>query len=186
MTSDEFSPSPMHHVTAETSSDGRETLVFVRVLDHPVEAVWAALVEPAQLNQWAPFVSDRPLDSTGPATLSHIDRDIVEDAPAPVLRAEPMSVLEYLWDRDLIRWELEPSGAGTALTLRHTVAEPDVIADVAGGWHLCLDVVDRLLAGRPVGAIRGQDAMQHGWRDLRDAYARRLGVTADSPAEHPG
>jgi hypothetical protein len=70
--------------------------------------------------------------------------------------------------------------------LRHTVAEPDVIADVAGGWHLCLDVVDRLLAGRPVGAIRGQDAMQHGWRDLRDAYARRLGVTADSPAEHPG
>lgn len=44
----------------------------------------------------------------------------------------------------------------------------------AAGWHLCLDVADRLLDGDPVGPIRGAEAKDFGWADLRDAYAERL------------
>jgi hypothetical protein len=47
-------------------------------------------------------------------------------------------------------------------------------AMVAAGWHLCLVVLDRMLGGDPVGPIRGRDAMDHGFEDLRDAYAEKF------------
>ncbi len=143
--------------------------------------MWAALIEPGQLDQWAPFVAGRALDVTGPVTLTHIDGDEVDDLPGAVLQVTPPSVLEYTWDHDVLRWELEPHEHGTRLTLRHTVTDPAVLPDVTAGWHLGLDVGDHLLAGRPVGAIRGRDAMDHGWQQLRDEYALRL-ETADGIA----
>ncbi len=45
---------------------------------------------------------------------------------------------------------------------------------VAAGWHLCLDVAERLLDGDPVGPIRGEDAKNYGWDRLREEYAERL------------
>ena len=47
---------------------------------------------------------------------------------------------------------------------------------VAAGWHICLDVADRLLDGTPVGVIRGDEALQFGWEPLRDSYAEHLGI----------
>jgi hypothetical protein len=44
----------------------------------------------------------------------------------------------------------------------------------AAGWHLCLDVAERLLDGDDVEPIRGQEAMAHGWQELHDQYAERL------------
>ncbi|MFC0529619.1 hypothetical protein [Phytohabitans kaempferiae] len=46
---------------------------------------------------------------------------------------------------------------------------------VAAGWHICLDVAEWLLVGRPLGAIVGEEAKKYGWEELRDAYAARLG-----------
>lgn len=48
--------------------------------------MWAALIEPGQLDQWAPFVAGRALDVTGPVTLTHIDGDEVDDLPGAVLQ----------------------------------------------------------------------------------------------------
>ena len=45
---------------------------------------------------------------------------------------------------------------------------------VAAGWHLCLVVAERLLDGQPIEPIRGEDAMNYGWEDLRDAYGAAL------------
>ena len=42
---------------------------------------------------------------------------------------------------------------------------------VAAGWHLCFVVLERLLDGEPVVAVRGDAAREHGWADLRDGYA---------------
>ena len=97
--------------------------------------------------------------------------------PAEVRRAEPPVLLEYTWGDDLLRWELEPAGDGTRLTLRHTVADPDV-AQFAAGWHICLDRMELRLAGEDVHAIRGDEAREHGWEELRDAYAERLGAAS--------
>jgi hypothetical protein len=47
---------------------------------------------------------------------------------------------------------------------------------VAAGWHLCLDVAEHLLDGQPIGPIRGQDALNYGWDELNDGYAKKLGI----------
>jgi uncharacterized protein YndB with AHSA1/START domain len=165
----DFDPGPLAHV----ARDGA-TLVFVRDLRHPPEAVWAALTEPGQVGAWAPYTTDRDLGAVGPATLTMIDGDTAVPMDSEVLRAEPPALLEYRWGGDLLRWELAPTGTGTRLTLRHTVTDPDTAPMVAAGWHICLAVADRLLAGHPVGPIRGRDALDHGWEELRDRYRDRL------------
>jgi uncharacterized protein YndB with AHSA1/START domain len=83
-----FEPGPLAEVGSEASGD-RWTLVFVRDIRHPPEKVWAALTEPARLAEWAPFLADRNLGSTGAATLTMVDGDVREDMEASVRRAEP-------------------------------------------------------------------------------------------------
>ncbi|MFI1988649.1 SRPBCC family protein [Actinoplanes sp. NPDC020271] len=165
----------MTFADAKVVADGdRWTLILIRELPRPPAEVWLALVDPARLDRWAPFSADRSLSDTGPATLTMVDGDERTALPAVVHRAEPPRLLEYTWGEDLLRWELEPSGTGTRLTLRHTLADRDLDAMVAAGWHLCADVLQRLLAGEAVRAIRGRDAMNHGWPELRDRYAARF------------
>ncbi len=61
-----------------------------------------------------------------------------------VMRAVAPKILEY---HD-IRWELEALGGGTRLTLWHSI-DRRYIAMGAAGWHICFDVLDRLLSGTP-------------------------------------
>jgi uncharacterized protein YndB with AHSA1/START domain len=160
------------NLDATVVPDGdRWTLIFIRELRQPPAAVWTALTEPAELDRWAPFAGDLTKPET---TLTMIDGATRTEMPATVLRSEPPNLLEYTWGQDRLRWELEAAGTGTRLTLRHTLAEPGTDAMVAAGWHLCADVLQRLLDGEPVTAIRGQEALNHGWTELRDAYAARF------------
>jgi uncharacterized protein YndB with AHSA1/START domain len=175
MSRETFHPSAPGAVEYRADGD-RWTLVYVRVLRHPPERVWDALTEPDQVAEWAPYTADRDLGRTGDATLTMIDGDVAQELSAHVTRAERPRLLVYSWGDDLLRWELVPEGAGTRLTLRHTLADRDWLPKVAAGWHLCIDVAERFLDGKPVGPIRGRDAMNHGWQQLHDAYAERLGV----------
>jgi uncharacterized protein YndB with AHSA1/START domain len=165
-----FDPGPLDDVTLDDW-----TLIFVRDLRQGPAVVWTALTDPAELDQWAPFAAAADLSRVGDTTLTLVDGPDRTDLPATVLRAEPPTLLEYTWGDDRLRWELEPSGAGTRLTLRHILAKPDADAMVAAGWHLCLLVLRRLLDGNPIGVIRGREAMDYGWEALRDGYAEKLG-----------
>lgn len=168
-------PGPLADAAVAPDGD-RWTLIFIRDLRHPPATVWAALTDPDRLDRWAPFVPARDLATIGDNTLTMVDGDTRTDTPATVRRAEPPTLLEYTWGDDLLRWELEATDAGTRLTLRHTVEDRDVAAMTAAGWHLCLAVAERLLDGDPVGVIRGQDAIRHGWTELRDGYAEKLKI----------
>jgi uncharacterized protein YndB with AHSA1/START domain len=172
----DYQPGDLAEVSARADGE-RWTLVFVRELRHPPRAVWSALTDPAALAQWAPFDADRDLGRAGAATLTMAGGDGTEVSRVEVRRAEAPHLLEYTWDEDVLRWELEPIATGTRLTLRHTVADQTWIPRVAAGWHVCLDVADRMLAGDPVGRIVGEAAKQHGWQRLHDAYAARLPVS---------
>ncbi len=165
-----FDPGPLDDVTLDDW-----TLIFVRDLRQGPAVVWTALTDPAELDQWAPFSAVADLSRVGDTTLTLVDGPDRTAMPATVLRAEPPTLLEYTWGDDRLRWELEPSGAGTRLTLRHTLARPDADATVAAGWHLCLLVLRRLLDGDPIGVIRGRESMAYGWESLRDGYAEKLG-----------
>jgi uncharacterized protein YndB with AHSA1/START domain len=182
-----FQPSPLADVACRTEGE-RWTLVFVRVLPHSPEKVWAALTDPGQLLAWAPFTADRDLGRVGESTLTMIDGDVSEDLLASVTRAERPRLLEYTLGTDLVRWQLAPIDSGTRLTLEHTVGDPQWVPKVAAGWHICLDVAERLLAGQPVEPIRGEDAKNHGWERLHDAYAETLGIPGtgwpDEPPAH--
>jgi uncharacterized protein YndB with AHSA1/START domain len=175
MNRDEFDPGPLADV--EHVRDGaRSTLVFRRRLRHSPAEVWRALTDAKELPQWAPFQPDRSLAQTGPATLRMSDGTTNEEFPSVVRAAVEPRLLEYTWGDDVLRWELEPDGTGTLLTLRHTVESPDWIPRVAAGWHLCLAVAERLLDGNPIGPIVGAEAMKYGWEKLHDEYRARMGM----------
>jgi Activator of Hsp90 ATPase homolog 1-like protein len=147
------------------------TLILVRELRHSPEKVWQALTDPAHLREWAPFDVDGNLGTAGASVkLTWVG------TPTPletkVTRAEAPNVLEY----NDIRWELEPLGSGTRLTLWHNI-DRRFISWGAAGWHIAFDVLDRLLAGQPVGRIVGPDAMKfEGWQRLNAEYAKQFGV----------
>jgi uncharacterized protein YndB with AHSA1/START domain len=156
---------------AQVRKDGEKwTLILVRELRHSPEKVWEALTDPAHLREWAPFVADASLGTVGTVKLTWMG------APKPletrVTRADAPRVLEY----DDTRWELEPSGTGTRLTLWHSI-DRRFISMGAAGWHISLDVLDHLLSGTPIGRIGGADAMKFdGWQRLNAEYAEQFGI----------
>jgi hypothetical protein len=95
-------------------------------------------------------------------------------------------VLEFNWGGQDIRWELEPwGGGGTRLTLWHNI-DRRFISMGAAGWHICFDVLDRLLADRPIGRLVGPDAMKFdGWQRLNAEYAKQFGVEPPSWPSRP-
>jgi uncharacterized protein YndB with AHSA1/START domain len=160
---------------AEVQKDGEQwTLVLVRELRHPPAMVWKALTDPEELREWAPYDADRPLDRTGTATLTTVGTPTPMVSASRVTRADAPRVLELDWGGQDIRWELEPLAGGTRLTLWHNI-DRRFISMGAAGWHICLDVLDRALAGQPVGRIVGPDAMKFGgWQQLNAEYAKQF------------
>jgi hypothetical protein len=68
-----------------------------------------------------------------------------------VTRADALRILEYTWGDFDMRWELEALGGGTRLTLWTNIGRR-FISMGAAGWHICFDVLERLLAGEPLDA----------------------------------
>jgi uncharacterized protein YndB with AHSA1/START domain len=162
---------------ARVQKEGEQwTLVLVRNLRHPPALVWQALTDPAHLSEWAPFDADRGLDAVGPVKLSTVGTPTPQVSETTVTRAEAPRLLEYSWGGNELRWELEPLGGGTRLTLWHSI-DRGFIAWGAAGWHVCLDVLERLLAGQPIGRIVGAEALKFGgWQRLVPEYAAQFGL----------
>jgi uncharacterized protein YndB with AHSA1/START domain len=157
---------------------------FERRLAHPVERVWDALTRPDQLRQWV-GQAEIELDlveggrihtrTTGPPDL--VEAIVAEageqalETDDTVLRVEPPQVYEHTFGGvpdSVVRWELFPEGDGCRLVLTHT--EPpgfpsaDAPRDLAG-WHTLLEMLERLLDGRPGVWSLGR------WEEHRDRYA---------------
>ena len=156
------------------------TLVLVRELRHPPGKVWQALTEPEHLREWAPFDADRTIDTAGPVKLSTVGTPTPQVSETVVRRAEAPRLLEYNWGGNDIRWELEPLGEGTRLTLWHNI-DRRFVSMGAAGWHICFDVLDRLLAGHPIGRIVAGEAMKFDWKRLNAEYAKQFGIEAANP-----
>ena len=167
---------------AKIKKEGEKwTLVLVRELSHPPGKVWSALTDPDHLREWAPFDSDRNLGNVGTAQLTTVGAPKPMVSEAQIKRADEPKLLEFNWGGQDIRWELEPLGAsGTRLTLWHNI-DRRFIAMGAAGWHVCIDVLDRLIQGQPIGRLVGADAMRFdGWQRLHAEYAKQFGVETPS------
>ena len=163
---------------AEVRKDGeRWTLVLVRDLRHPPAKVWQALTDPTHLREWAPFDADGSLSTAGArVTLSTVGAPTPQVSETTITRAESPRLLEYKWGGNDLRWELEALGSGTRLTLWHNI-DRGFIAWGAAGWHICFDVLDRQLAGQPIGRMVGPAVMNFGgWQQLVAEYGRQFGI----------
>jgi uncharacterized protein YndB with AHSA1/START domain len=172
---------------AEVIRDGDKwTLVLIRDLSHPPAKVWQALTEPEHLREWAPFDSDRNLGKVGTARLTTVGAPKPQVSETRVKRADAPRLLEFSWGAQDLRWQLEPQpGGGTRLTLWHNI-DRGFISMGAAGWHICFDVLERLLAGHPIGRIVGADALKFGgWQRLNAEYARQFGVETPSWPSSP-
>ena len=155
-------------VKKDVPDSAKWTLILVRELRHSPEKVWAALTDPAQLREWAPFVVDGNMGTVGKTVkLTWVANPTPIDTT--VTRAEAPKLLEY-GDQ---RWELEPIPTGTRLTLWSNI-DRRFISWGAAGWHIAFDVLDRLLSGNPLGRIAGADAMKFGWQRLVAEYAKQF------------
>ena len=168
--------------TVHERADGYQ-LRFERYLLHPVEKVWTALTDPAQLAQWlAP--GEIELTLGGRVYLAFTDGDSVIDGRVTAIT--PPRMLEFTWtdkgnDLGFVRWELTAEDGGTRLVLTHTVPEAarDFGLPALAGWHTLLEQLVALLDGLPFGQDR--------WQELHDHYARAgaMGALPEKEGETP-
>jgi uncharacterized protein YndB with AHSA1/START domain len=139
--------------------DGPE-LRSERRLFHPVERVWRALTEAAELAQWFPG-----------------NYEVVE--------ADPPRLLVARWHGETLRFDLEAEGDFAVLRFSHTFEGREFAARSAAGWDRCFERLEALLRGGPVGE-RESLAL---WPHVHERYAEEFGVDPEigrrAYAEHP-
>ncbi len=163
-------PSPTGTLTVE---GGTATLTFRRRLPHPIEAVWAAIADPAERAAWFGTTTIEPRVG------GLIEMD-PEDPPAPrdlkymsgrILAWEPPRLLEHEWRQTIVgqgvvRYELAPDGAdATILTFTHRGLSVPNARGFIPGTHAYLDRLAAHLAGDPLPR----------WQERYDALAPLYG-----------
>ena len=151
----------------EFATVGPAEVIFERRFDASRERVWLALTDPQELAGWlAPAEVDLRV---GGSVVLRFDDDNVERGTITELR-EP-EVFAYTWNEgktdSLVRFELEPDGGGTRLTLRHTFEGEVNLPGYSGGWHHHLELLAAQTAGKPI----AWDTMR--FRELKSEYERR-------------
>ncbi|MBC7897952.1 MAG: SRPBCC family protein [Cytophagaceae bacterium] len=131
----------LHH------EDGRHTLRFERRIAHPIERVWCAITEPEGLAAWFPAAMHGERRAGAELTFAFPDEQYPTRG-GRMLTFDPPHTLEFDWNGDLLRFELQPHGAGTSLVFTHTFADVGKSARDASGWTWCLDALDAHLGGR--------------------------------------
>jgi uncharacterized protein YndB with AHSA1/START domain len=157
--------------------DDRHALTFERRLAHPVERVWRAVTDPAELAHWFPCSVRGDVAPGGRLTFEFpggempaMHGDVVElDAPRR---------FAFTWGDDELRIELDPAGDGCLLRFTCLFSDPERASRDAAGWHVCLDLLERHLGGAATRSP-SSDATPE-WRALYDEYQRR-GLPAGAP-----
>jgi uncharacterized protein YndB with AHSA1/START domain len=137
-------------------------LRFERRYAHPVERVWRAISDPAELRHWFP-----------------------EGEELEIAESEPPRLLVGVWYGETLRFELRSDGDGCVLVFSHAFGERERAARDAAGWDRCFARFDALLAGEPMTEAESLES----WPDVHERYAERFGVDPDlgrrAFAEHP-
>lgn len=142
------------------------TLRMQRTLAAQIDTVWNFLVDPERRMRWLAGGS-RPAE--GARFELRFDNDALTGETTPprfrqfagvhcmasrVIAMQAPKLLVMSWqegspNESEVRFELEPRGDHTQLTLTHSrLARREGMLNVAGGWHAHLDVLEDVLAER--------------------------------------
>jgi uncharacterized protein YndB with AHSA1/START domain len=137
--------------TLGSAADGRPTLRFERGYAHPPAKVWRAITERDQLRHWFVQVLDYDRMEFDPAPgAAVVFTPQAEYAALGVGRGtvtayDPPRLLEYTWDNETLRWELEPDGTGCRLVFTNTFDDREAASGLDAGWQAGLDLLADLL-----------------------------------------
>ena len=135
------------------------TIQYERIFPHPVERVWRAITEPAEIVQWLFEPISLELAKGGAWRYGAADGWC-----GTVTALEPQRRLRLDHAPDTphgpgayIQYELEPVAGGTRLLFTHRLpsAAGELARDpdgIAGGWHEIFDRLTEHLDGVPIGA----------------------------------
>jgi uncharacterized protein YndB with AHSA1/START domain len=165
-------PAPALRDGRRAEVDGHPALRFERLLAHPPQAVWNALITPEAISRWlqARATFEPRLGGRVELRFEHADHTMVGE----VLAFDPPRRVEYTWPErhaggdSVVRFDLEPHETGCRLVLTHVFRKGGDLADFASGWHWHLDALDRALEGESVAFDRLR------WQALKGAYAATL------------
>ncbi|MBU8878293.1 SRPBCC family protein [Bacillus sp. FJAT-29790] len=123
---------------------------FERLFMHPVEKVWKMLTDNEQLAKW---FSELRVDELRKGGFIKFDMQDGTFVDMEIIDLNVFSVLEYTWGEDIVRFELEQESDGCKLILIEKIKEMTnhTPKDLAG-WHVCLDVINKLLDGKTIGS----------------------------------
>ena len=163
--------------------DGRPTLRFERRLAHPIERVWTAITEPAELKHWFPANIEGERKPGAKLRFTFDEHDI-EATGGQIVEYEPPRLFAYSWGESMLRFELTPDGDGCRLLFTHMLGGDEPWGDVlsaprhAAGWDGCLRQLDAWLAGRT------EELPKDFWFERSSHYLEAFGL--DRPVEADG
>jgi uncharacterized protein YndB with AHSA1/START domain len=162
--------------------DGRPAVRFERRLSHPQDAVWRAITVPGELAKWFPSAVEVDLRVGGQMAFT-FPMEGVEPMDGEVLALDPPRRFWFMWGEDELRFDLEPidGGDGTLLRFTDVLGDEGKAARDGAGWHVCLDTLDKHLAGIPTEMPGSRPSSE--WRGHYERYvADGFPATAEVPS----
>jgi uncharacterized protein YndB with AHSA1/START domain len=144
--------------------DGRPALRFERALPYPIDRVWKAVSQPAELERWFPAAAPWT-----PAVGESID---AYGMTGEVTDVDPPHRLAWTFNGDSYAFDLIEAGSGCHLVFTHVFTDRASAAQTAAGWETYFKRLDALLAG---GFLDEMDA-HDGWEDIHERYAAAFGI----------
>ena len=136
----------------------RASVVFRRLLRHPIEEVWSAITDPKKVEVW--FMAKLTRGDPPGGSLEMLHPGGVH-ATGRVLEWRPPRTYEYEWnippgpnvprgEASVVRWELTPADGGTLLVLTHRELTPPTAETFVRGLKDFLDRLSAQLDGEPL------------------------------------
>lgn len=144
------------------------TVRMERVLSGTVDEVWSYITDPDKRRTWLAF---GPMElKVGGKVVLMFDFDFIGDEETPerfrpylsghvqsgyVTQCNPPHLLAFTWNEkdgkgSEVRFELQPQGSKTLLTLTHCkLPNRTEMVNVSGGWHTHLGVLEARLSAHP-------------------------------------
>jgi uncharacterized protein YndB with AHSA1/START domain len=166
------------------TGDGNSVLRLERRLAHPVEKVWRAVTDPAEMRHWFPATVELDPRAGGAMRFTFPGGEM-EPVDGVVTELDPPRVFAFIWNGEPLRIELSPLGPGgedTLLVFTHTFTDRPMAGSFATGWDTCLGALEQTLAD-PAAEVSIAPVR---YAERHDAYVEAFGLGEGTTDEHTG
>lgn len=164
----------------------RYVLSFERRLRHSPASVWRVLTERELLKQWFPADIEGAWEVGAKLTFAFLHGEgeglPEEDLLGEVLEVDPPRLLVFRWGKHTIRCEVIPEGGSCRLLFSETLNDPSWAARNAAGWEMCLESLERVLAGVAVSGFEWdawRTKFQHYVAEFEPGFGPQAGPPED-------